>query len=221
MAGVPATNMFRKGRGMRIHGLTYLGPVLREWQKAMERLSNDFKPDDVPWWHNERAWVGVLAAATWKAGGRAFEEYSDEKIKRPKKGRPKKVSGRVDLWIRIGSKEYVIEAKHIYVNIGGRKSLPKINDAIKVLRSDISRVRAYPGQKKLRMVCVTPCLIKSKGEQIDELITRFLIQPPSRIKGATMAWIFPEAFRTFSGGDKYFYPGAVVILKPLRSCLVK
>jgi hypothetical protein len=71
------------------------------------------------------------------------------------------------------------------------------------------------------MVCVTPYLIKSKGEQIDKLIRRFRIQVLGRIKGATMAWIFPEAFRTFTGGDKYFYPGAVVILKPLRSGLVK
>jgi hypothetical protein len=37
----------------------------------MEKLSDEFKSDDdIPWWYNERAWVGVLAAATWKAGGR-------------------------------------------------------------------------------------------------------------------------------------------------------
>jgi len=57
-------------RGRKIRGLTPLSPVLRRWQKVMEELLDDFKPDDVPWWYNERAWVGVLAAATWKAGGR-------------------------------------------------------------------------------------------------------------------------------------------------------
>ena len=56
------------------NGFGLWGSNARRWQELTGDLSNDFKPDDVPWWYNERAWVGALAAATWKAGGRIMHK---------------------------------------------------------------------------------------------------------------------------------------------------
>lgn len=61
---------------------------------------------DVPWWYNVRASVGLLAAAVWKTGGYAFEEYSTKK---------KSKVGRVDLEFGTGNEAFIVEAKQCWL----------------------------------------------------------------------------------------------------------
>ena len=182
----------------------------------MEVLAREWKKEDIPWWYNERAWIGVLAGASWKAGGRAFEEFSDTKIIHRKKRKPQKKPGRVDLWLGVGTREYLIEAKHVAVNAGGNKGLTRIKDSLRAARWDLSRLRAYSGQKRLSMVCITPYIVAKKRGQINTLLSKLLNQASS-IETATIAWVFPKNIRTYEWEDGYIYPGGIIVLKQLRS----
>ena len=205
---------FQIERGVRIYNLFPLNKIVNEWQNLMEVLTKEWKRDDIPWWYNERAWVGVVAGAAWRTGAQAFEEYSDTKIVYCKKRKPRKKSGRVDLWLGVGTKEYLIEAKHVEVNADGTKRLTKIKASLAAARSAVSCVCAYSNQKRLSMVCITPYLLAEKKGQVDALL-RKLIQETSSER-ATVAWVFPKNIRTYPWEDGYIYPGGILILKPLR-----
>jgi len=84
--------------------------VLKGWWQALEKYSSDPEIDEAPWAFNERASISMLAAGCWLAGGVALEEYSTDKNhpdRRVKAGR----TGRGDLFLRVGSKEFACEAK--------------------------------------------------------------------------------------------------------------
>jgi hypothetical protein len=200
-------------RDIRNIKLTRLRPVLKKWQDLMVILAHKWGKEDVPWWYNERPWVGLLSAAAWKTkGGWAFEEYSDKKIFLTRKRKQVKKPGRVDLLIGNSSREYLIEAKHVDVNLGGDKGLSIVLKALKATRSDTSHLRAYKGQEKIYMVCITPYVLEVKGKDIDSLIEKFIRQLLGKTR-TTVAWVFPKNMRQFPGGDGYLYPGAVLVLK--------
>ena len=78
--------------------------LLRKWQDVMDDYVRH--TEDVPYWYNERANVGFVAAAVWKLGGVAIEEYSIDK-------QSHKAKGRADLRFYIPRFEmkYSVEAK--------------------------------------------------------------------------------------------------------------
>ncbi len=112
---------FKIERGLRVCNFSALSKIINEWQNLMVVLTREWREDDTPWWYNKCAWVGVVAGADWRTRARTFEEYSDTKIVCGKKGKPQKKSGRVDLWLGVRKKEYLIEAKHIEVNAAWRR----------------------------------------------------------------------------------------------------
>ena len=78
--------------------LEYLPGVLDEYERICEGK-------DVAYWYNERAVLSMLVACIWKAQGFALEEYSAKRTGG---------QGRVDLWLRLRRKEYLVEAKMGY-----------------------------------------------------------------------------------------------------------
>src|SRR5487761_2063825 len=72
--------------------------VLSKWLELVNQYSLQHRdPKDTCYWYNERATLGVLAAAVWKKSGWcALEEYSNEKHR--KSGDPS--SGRCDLYMK-------------------------------------------------------------------------------------------------------------------------
>lgn len=94
-----------------------LAPILDEWCRLVLRFTKRHADDCVPW-HPERPSIGVLAAAAWKRGGLAIEEYSEQKL-----GRSRSRAGRVDLWIEAqDGSEFYIETKPLRVPTGQAKS---------------------------------------------------------------------------------------------------
>jgi hypothetical protein len=64
---------------------------------------------DCAWWANERASIGILAAAVWKCGGVALEEYSTRKTNK-KEHR----TGRCDLFFAFGKNHFACEVKQVF-----------------------------------------------------------------------------------------------------------
>ena len=67
--------------------------IIEEWALLIDRYCRITK-DDAPYWYTERANIGVLAGACWRAGYVALEEFQFQKGYSNKP----KWSGRADLW---------------------------------------------------------------------------------------------------------------------------
>lgn len=78
--------MSRQGIHIRDNDLEVLRPVLQAWIDGTQRYVTLFQGDDLPYWYNERANVGVLSAAAWQAGMVALEEFQSLKYAIPSPG---------------------------------------------------------------------------------------------------------------------------------------
>lgn len=112
--------------GIRISNtqLEPLRPVLQAWIDAVHQYVELFDGDDLPYWYNERANVGVLSAAAWRAGFVSLEEFQSEKMalctdpqntdSNTELETQKNQKGRCDLYLADAKREFFIEAKVSY-----------------------------------------------------------------------------------------------------------
>ncbi len=104
-------------KGFHRGSLRSFAPIFKKWIKANEEIARAWRSvQDAPWWYNERASLSVFAGAIWRAGGFAFEEYSDEKREIRKRSRTlgSEYPGRVDLYFNWAGCDFVAEAKFIW-----------------------------------------------------------------------------------------------------------
>lgn len=103
---------------VRNEALNPFKPIVMAWFQVLEDYANlsnvgtELERDSA-FRYRERPQVGFLAAATWRAGGVALEEWGTSKGDETVQS-----YGRNDLWIRLGVKEWFIEAKHHFTCIG-------------------------------------------------------------------------------------------------------
>ena len=197
--------------GSKVGPLPDIQRVLRKWCHIINEWCERRNWDDVPWWYNERASLGLLATAVWATGGVMLEEYSTEKGKEKKQWQ-----GRGDLFLQVGKGKYVIEAKQKWVSISTRANEAKaaieksIGDAKKAARE----TRANGG-RRLGAVFVVPYMPKGEVSKVDKQI-RSLVSDLKSIKKVNLAWVFPEKARRDFQYKGYLYPGIAILLQPLR-----
>lgn len=115
--------MSTQGIHIRHDGLEVLRPVLQAWIDCTQQYVALFEGNDLPYWYNERANVGVLSAAAWKAGMVSLEEFQSMKYPVPSDADmpPHAVQehqkGRCDLYLADTVHEFFIEAKVIYPSL--------------------------------------------------------------------------------------------------------
>ncbi len=183
----------------------YLKDTLGYWIENINRYVNFFDGDDLPYWFNERANVGVLAAAAWQAGFVSLEEHQIDKVS--SEGSSKK--GRNDLYISSEEDDLYIEAKVIFPDISDINKLEQSIDlkmkhaieATQELEGDIPKaallfIAPYSQDKK-----------KANKEEIDAF--KNLIKNHS---SPVKAWSFPEQAQTSLSHDDKYYPGVALIM---------
>ncbi len=190
--------------------------LLLEWMMTIEKYQ--FVSKDLPYWYSERANVGILAAAAWRCGYVALEEYPD--TKRSKKVDPETdeklhSSGRVDLWIgqpenAIGE---LIEAKLRWPLLSTPKKIKSdLEDGLKAAYEDAKRTKTGKGPT-LGLTFFVPRIQATNRDIIDQQLLD-LIEQADAIDAAVKAWYFPEKFRA----DEFminnmFYPGVLLMAK--------
>ncbi len=120
--------------------------LLESWSDVMTRFIKTAKGsssgEDIPYWYNEYSNVGFLAAAVWKLGGVAIQEYTVDRVAED----AKKSKGRCDLWICLPEfgMEYAIEAKF------SCKSTPEsaIKDCRERMNEAMAQIRTYDPTKR-------------------------------------------------------------------------
>jgi hypothetical protein len=199
-------------RGISLGSLQTLSPVLEEWL----RINEDWEEGDAAWWYNERTVLGILAGAVWRCQGRAIEEFLTEK--RHSQKRRGSYPGRCDMVFGIGEEEFWCEAKQCWSNIGnGEKAIQKVRKNLEKAVQDVKK--GIPKDiQGLAIVFVVPIVkvTPSTKQKIDEYIANF-IELLQQIEGVTLAWTFPQDKRNldWSEDDKEYFPGGVLVLKPV------
>jgi hypothetical protein len=185
--------------------------VLHEWIRVIETYGKASSWGDVPWWYNERASLSLFAAAIWKSGGIALEEFSTLKGKKKKHW-----IGRGDLYAKLGRNEYMIEAKQQWSSLSARsvKTKVKLVNSLFDARHAAGHTKSY-GAKRLGLVFAIPYLPVREKKDIDERIDSWL-RLVKLIEGVSVSWIFPKEARDRFRHKGYLYPGVALLIRPLR-----
>ena len=188
--------------------LAYWIDIIEEWSLLIDRYCRTFE-DDAPYWYTERANVGVLAGACWRAGFVALEEFQSEKGYSNKPKRP----GRADLWIANGNVNTCVEAKMKRISLNSKNVACTL---IPILESALDNaIESRGSQKNLDALGMTfvPVYIPSKDEKkVDERISAMVEDIKSNFRGDMIFWHFPSESRVLkSSTGKYCWPGLIVI----------
>lgn len=195
--------MSRAVRGVRVddpHMARSLEPVLERTLDLFTLFRRrQLDDEDTAHWYNERATLSVLAAAAWKEGGIALEEYSLTK----RGGR----AGRADLWVKMPTEVFSFEAKQTWPTaIEGRaKKLAAywLGEATR----DASRIPKTEAAVRAGVVFVVPDLPRSRQTSFDP---DAFVREVAGVRHDFVAWWFapkpwPENYR------RRVYPGVVII----------
>ena len=190
----------------RIPGLDKL---LYGWIKAQTAYIEAMDYDDCPWWYNEIAVTGFLAAAAWRLKGVGLQEY------RTPKGRLKKDRwmGRCDLYTQIGEDAFVFEAKHYRTRIGSRidRSLQRIGDQLGRATHD-AKQHSHRDGTRLGICFVAPFIPLKLLPDLDRIVRGWCGNIVG-IKHSAIAWHFPKGLEKLRGPGRCVFPGVVALIR--------
>lgn len=194
--------------------------LLEEWILSIERFSR-ISHGDVPYWYNERANIGVLAAAAWRCGRIALEEFQYEKIDVSSNGEAdettqKKWNGRCDLWISNDRSEEIVEAKFKWLNMRSEK-MNKFS--ISCLDAAVSDAANTKGNDEIKAIGVAFLPVYAKADEVgdiealEKVIAKTVISA-CKSQADLVAWSFPKRLREHIG-EKYnnYLPGIILLAK--------
>lgn len=199
--------------------LEILEDVLWEWIAVQERSARFWEWKDAPWWYNECASLSMFAGAVWRSGGIALEEYSTEKrqdasVRKRTLGTS---SGRGDLYLKVGDREFILEAKQCWSSAGARAGHPcnRISKKMSEALVDVRRAKSY-GEERLGSAFAVPYIPKREFPSVDQCLEQWL-KSINDLSCACRAWVFPPEVRRLSYKTAV-YPGvAVFIEQPVQA----
>src|SRR5579883_2670135 len=153
--------MERTIAGIHEPRLRGLRPVLKRWIALNKEVASAWQGSDVPWWYSERACLSIFAGAVWRGGHIVLEEYSTDK--KSSRGRRRLYAGRNDIYFRVGSTDYIGEAKAKW--FGGsniqREGIKKIAECLNWACADIRKCPPN-GQRRVGIAFIQPYFRKKK-----------------------------------------------------------
>jgi len=186
--------------------LADLGPVLKEWTRIIGEYCAVME-DDVPYWHNERADVSILAGAVWRRGGICLEEPATRKAR----GRSKR-PGRADLLFALDGRYYVGEAKRTGATLGSCEAVQRVQNCLESACQDVRRYQEDADVLRLGIAFVVPHLVESRVDCCASLVKGFL-DSLSDIAMDFAAWTFPKIEPAVHTWKRYLHPGVVLLGK--------
>ncbi len=188
--------------------------LAKKWKDVLDNyirgsyVSEKF-PNDLPYWHSERASTGFLAAAAREIDGAvAIEEYYTERVYSDTKKRSK---GHCDLWVKYKDFSFSAEAKQLWP--GAFKKEPiikKIKEAEKQLRS-LEEMNRKSSRCLFSVCFISPRLNDKAKFDVFLSATNNFCDNDSRIFHYD-GRIWPDKIITWQDtGDKY--PGVIMLVK--------
>jgi hypothetical protein len=194
--------------------------LLRVHQDYIDSQFDEKNSDyyDHPYWYTERPNVGLLAAAVWRSGGRALEEFRTNK-----NGDGKPVYGRCDLWLEAKGTSFECEAKRHWVDLVSKKTCSPesiFNDKLDGLEAAKNDVLRLEKRKGLALCFVNPGIRSSDGESLATKVREWrksIESKSSRWDALVWIGVSPKQ-KAFSNYLKkgWLYAGLLLVIKELR-----
>lgn len=185
--------------------------LLSNWITCIQDYIDIWDGNDLPYWYNERANVGVLAGAAWKSGMTALEEFQTEKVAND--GENSK--GRNDLYVANKSIGAYIEAKVIFPDISKHiKYQIDIKNKLKLALNDVRRVKDMTQEnEKIAALFVAPYSIKNRAsdKEIKKFIDTLSTYSIEDINIGAFAWCCANKAQKTLSHDKKYYPIVAVL----------
>jgi len=193
--------------------------LLEEWIFAIEKYCR-MSGGEAPYWFTERANVGLLAAAAWRAGAVALEEFQHEKSEPDisetgNTAEPITKNGRCDLWVCHGTKSERIEAKFRWLNMNSERIAELAEKSLGEALKDASKSMSDDGQPAVG-VAFFPLFVKATvvaGEKVVEDYIEETIVILRKVDADLIAWCFPARLRSDLSENGYCRPGVVMLVK--------
>lgn len=177
--------------------------IIEEWNWAIERYCR-VTGNDTPYWHSERSNIGVLAAAAWRCGKIALEEFTQAKTEN---------LGRCDLWIAGENFSNYIEAKFEWINILSEQRKESAEKCLKQAMADVEKLSGIENYTGVG-VAFLPVYAKSTKLNSPESLTATIHSTISDLKNIEcdlITWRFPQQFRTYIDDQEKYLPGIFMI----------
>lgn len=193
--------------------LSYWENVIEEWSLLIDRYCR-VTQDDAPYWYTERANIGVLAGACWRAGYVALEEFQYKKGYRNKP----KWSGRADLWFCSDKTSILVEAKYKCISLDSGDHIQTITPILNEAKRNAEQSKK--GRRDLTaigMVFVPVYIpVSADVDDINEKIDTLVKILKKELAGKMVFWHFPSASRMLIGSsEKKYWPGLFVVAEEI------
>ncbi len=198
-----------RGYAIKSDKVEHWHSILEEWLLVIERYSRHTGGGDSPFGYRERANVGLLSAAAWRAGRVAIEEFAHEKKKGEKGG---KKLGRADLKIISSTTVDLVETKFDWISLTGHSLVKTVQRKHEKVIRDASRSKER--REYDNTIGVSFFGIYLKGQNVasmDQLIVDEVKSLSTEGFYDLLAWCFPPQERKAKTPEGDYTPGVILI----------
>ena len=190
--------------------LNEIRPILLKWMRLNRQYVKYWEGLDCGWWYNERTSTGFLAIAAWQSGEVSLEEFSTKKG-----SKSSDYVGRCDLYFTKSNHDFVVEAKHAWVNLNDNN----IGfEEVKIKLDEACDDAKYAQDNVSHRIGIVFCVPKFKEPVLknrNNLLVKWF-QSLEVLKADAVCWVAPREAKELKGPDNFYYPGVAIIAKVVK-----
>ncbi|MFJ2488003.1 hypothetical protein [Pseudomonas sp. NPDC087639] len=183
--------------------LEFLRPVLERWFDCIDRYNAVRGDSDTPYWHDEKANLGLLSAAAWMA-----ELVTLEQTATRKQNEEGERNARADLFLAGSEDRAYIQATQRWPRVNNLN----LTQALLEITSDAKRI-SFASDLKLGCLFVAPQKAQHSAspEELQDMVDDL-----QKEHTCAVAWYFPYAYRKLRSEAGNYHPGIAVLFKEAR-----
>ncbi|WP_434629064.1 hypothetical protein J3P89_06820 [Pseudomonas sp. Z1-14] len=180
--------------------LEFLRPVLERWFDCIDRYNAVRGDNDTPYWHDQKANLGLLSAAAWMA-----EMVTLQNAATRKQNEEGERNVSADLFIASADERAFIQATQRWPKVNNLNLTQPLLEAA----SDAKRI-SYASDLKLGCLFVAPQKAQQSAtpEELQDMIDDL-----QKENTCAVAWYFPYAYRKLRNEAGQYHPGIALLLK--------
>jgi hypothetical protein len=183
--------------------LEFLRPLLERWFDCIDRYNAVRGDNDTPYWHDEKANLGLLSAAAWMA-----EMVTLQQTPTRKQAEEGERNARADLLIASGEARAFVQATQRWPRVNSLN----LTQALADITSDAKRI-SHTSDLKLGCLFVAPQKTQHSAtpEELQDMVDDL-----QKEHTCAVAWYFPYAYRKLRNEAGNYHPGIAVLFKEAR-----
>jgi hypothetical protein len=183
--------------------LEFLRPMLERWFDCIDRYNAIRGDNDTPYWHDEKANLGLLSAAAWMA---ELVTLCDTPTR--KQNEEGERNARADLFIAGAEDRAYLQATQRWPRVNNLN----LTQALLEITSDAKRI-SFASDLKLGCLFVAPQKAQHSAspEELQDMVDDL-----QKEHCCAVAWYFPYAYRKLRSEAGNYHPGVAVLFKEAR-----